>query len=227
MSTPSNGLGLTPDLRKEVDKASQKRLRHWFDALEREGHTVLRVSVFRTALLALVGWGFVAFIVMVFIVTPQSAWNPFSGEYRVPDGWLTTVLALFFLLALLLFGAGALLSTFVYPFARPRLEVSWWGVRSVWWTPGGEREIFSAPWSDVVAVGGSFTSTRWPFPDVLHVTITARSNGAPRVRRRRRVRHAGGNVVHDVDWMLQGRHRDVLAFLAQVHAIAQAGPARH
>lgn len=214
---PQRGPGLSADLQKDIQKANQKRLHRWFDELERDGCAVLRTNYLRTALSALFAWVFVLFITTAFVVLPPSTWNPLSDPSQGLTGWMQFVLGLFFVAGFFLFGFGAVLWTFIYPVVRPRLLVSWWGLRSVGWKPGGELTLFSAAWEDIVQVGGFYTTTRWPMPPLLHVTVTAMTEGVQKfvlVRARKQ----GATVVHGVNSMLRGRRRDVLAFLVAVHA---------
>lgn len=220
--TPPRGSGLSQDLQKEVAKANPKRLHRWFDELEREGRVVLRTSFLRTAVYALGAWVFVIFITAGFIVLPVSTWNPFAGDRGI-GGWMQAGMGLLFVAGFLLFGLGALLWTFVFPIVRPRTVVSRWGIESIGSKPGGVFTLFAVAWTDVVHVGGQFTATRWPFPPVLHVMVTARADG---VRRARwvRSRAQGSTVVHGVNGMLRGRRRDVLAFLVHAHAAVRDAP---
>ena len=218
--TPPRRHGLSADLQKEVEKANAKRLHRWFDQLEREGQAVLRTSFLRTLVYALGAWAFVVCIVALFVVLSVSTWNPVSEPSRGLSGWMQFGAGLLFFVGLILFGFGAVLWTFVFPVVRPRLVVSRWGIRSVGSKPGGEFTLFSAAWEDIVHVGGFHTTTRWPFPAMLHVTVTARADG---VRRAAwiRTRGRGATAVYGVNGMLRGRRRDVLAFLVQVHTAVE------
>ena len=220
--TPPRDSGLSPDLQKEVAKANPKRLHRWFDELEREGRVVLRTSFLRTAVYALGAWVFVIFITAGFIVLPVSTWNPFAGDRGI-SGWMQAGMGLLFVAGLILFGFGALLWTFVFPVVRPRMVVSRWGIESIGSKPGGVFTLFSVAWADVVQLGGHFTPTRWPFPPILQVMLTARADG---VRRARwvRVSARASTVVHGVNGMLRGRRRDVLAFLVHAHAAVRDAP---
>lgn len=217
--TPPRDSGLSQDLQKEVAKANPKRLRRWFDELEREGRVVLHTSFLRTAAYALVAWVFVIFIVAGFAVLPVSTWNPLAGDRGI-IGWMQAGMGLMFVAGLILFGFGALLWTFVFPVVRPRMIISRWGIESIGWKPGGVFTLFSVAWADVVQVGGQITPTRWPFPPTLQVLLTARADGVRRVRWVR-VRPQWETVEHVVNGMLRGRRRDVLALLSAVHAAVQ------
>lgn len=124
-------------------------------------------------------------------------------------------MGLIFVVALVLFGFGAVVWTFVYPVLRPRTIVSRWGIQSLFWRPGGTHTLFETSWSDVETLGGLFTATRWPFPPTLRVTITARGNSVLRnVLFRPGLRLKTLDIT--VNPMLRGRPRDVLAFLLHV-----------
>lgn len=162
----------------------------------------------------MVAWIFVAAVLTLFLVQPLSTWSPLSHDF---GGWPQLVLGLVFISGLILFGAGAVLWTVVFPMVRPRMIVSRWGIRTVGSKPGGRFMLFAAAWPDVIKVDGYYTSTRWPFPPMLHLRITARGEsvqrkGLIRMRRRR------ATVVNQVNGLLQGRVRDVLAILVQAHA---------
>lgn len=204
-------------MQKEIQKARPRVLQMWFDELERSGRMVLRTSLIKTASFALIAWILVACLVVMFAVVPVSTWNPFGGSLGEDGGPLQFLMGLMFVAGFVLFGFGALLWTFVFPVVRPRLAISWWGVQSIGWKPGGTFTLFSAAWADIVAVGGIHTHTKWPFPPSLHVMLTARTNGvrrAPWIR----VRSQDSTVVYNINTMLCGRRREVLAFLVDVHA---------
>lgn len=201
-------------MQKEFEKVRPQVVGTWFDEMRRSGHVVLRTSVAKTVLFALIAWAIVAFIVVTFSAVPISTWIPFSGSGG--GGVLQFLLGLVFIVGLLLFGFGALLWTFIFPVVRPRMIVSWWGVQSIGWKPGGAFTLFSAPWASIVRVDGMIVPTRRPFPPTLHVVLTAHASGvqrAPWIR----ARSKGPTVVYGVNTMLRGRRREIMAFLMNVH----------
>lgn len=176
------------------------------------------MSFFKTLAAAVTAWVFVAFLVMAFFLTPLSTWNPLAQDF---GGWAQLFLGLVLLAGLILFGFGAVLWTFIYPVVRPRMLVSRWGVQTVVSKPavvskpGGRITLFAAAWSDISEVDGFYTATRLPFVWVLHGRITARGKSVEHnALIRSRKKHT--TFVHTVSGMLQGRARDVLAFLIQV-----------
>lgn len=214
MSKSGQASFLTPDMEKELRKVRPHVIDRWFETLERDGVVVFRMSVIKTALLAAISWAFVMGIIMTFAQTSPSRWNPLdtSGE----GGVLMFLFGLLLVAGLLLFAVGCVMWTFVFPVVRPRLAVSWWGVQSVAWKPGGLLTLFAAPWPAVILVDGFHTATKWPFPDTLHVRINARGHGVERARPVR-VRQQDTWMEYEVNGQLRGRKREILAFLQQVH----------
>lgn len=186
--------------------------------MRRDGRVVLRTNLFKTFAAALVSWLFVGAIILTFVVTPVSTWNPMSPGF---GGWPVFFFLVVFAVGLVLFGFGAVLWTFVLPFVRPQLVVSRWGVESSRWRPGGRLSQFATPWSGVVDIGGEFHWRKGAIPDALNVTITAR--GAT-VRQNAQI----GNVrkpemvTYRVLRELKARPRDVLVFLREVHVAQTA-----
>ena len=186
--------------------------------MRRDGRVVLRTNLVKTFALALVSWLFVGAIILTFVVTPVSTWNPLSPGF---GGWPVFFLLVVFAIGLVLFGFGAVLWTFVFPFVRPQFVVSRWGVESSWWKPGGRVRQFATPWSGVVDVGGEFHWRKYPLPDALNVTITARGATVHQnalignVRKREMVTY---RVLRE----LKARPRDVLVFLREVHVAQTA-----
>lgn len=183
---------------------------------------MLRTSFLKTLVAAVVAWIFVASLVAIFTVMPLSMWNPLSQNF---GGWAQFIMGLVLVAGLILFGLGSVLWTFVFPVVRPRMIVSQWGVQTVGSKPGGHFTLFAAAWSDIVEVDGFYTTTRWPFPSMLHVKINARGGSVERnvlIQPRRKP----ATVVHPVSPMLQGRARDVLAFLVKVQAADGEGVTR-
>lgn len=212
--------GLSPDLLKEIAKANRKRLERWSDELDRTGRVVLRTSFLKTFGFAVFAWICVGALVTMFTVMPLSMWNPLSVDFA---GWVQLVFGLLLFMGLILFGFGAVLWTFVYPMVRPRTIVSRWGVQAVVSKPGGPLTLFEAAWSDIVAVGGGIYSfTRWPFPPVLTVRISAQGKSVQR-KVLIRPRRMPETVVANISGMLRGRPRDVLAFLVQVQTAVDEG----
>lgn len=205
---------LTEDMEKEYRKVRPQVLERWWETLERDGVVVFRMNVVKTALFAAGSWAFVVGIVMIFAASPLATWNPFdtTGE----GGVLQFLFGLLLVAGLLLFSVGVVMWTFVYPVVRPRLAVSWWGVQSVAWKPGGLFTLFAAPWPSIILVDGFHTATKWPFPDTLHVRINARGHGVERARPVR-VRQQDTWVEYQLNGQLRGRKREILAFLQQVH----------
>lgn len=212
-------LGFSTDLQNEIAKANPKRLDRWSEELERNDHAVLRTSFLKTLVAAVAAWIFVASLVTMFTIMPLSKWNPLSQDF---GGWAQFIMGVVLFTGLILFGFGAVVWTFVFPAVRPRMIVSQWGVRTVGSKPGGQFTLFAAAWSDNVEVDGFYTSTRWPFPSMLHVKIIARGDSVERnvlIQPRKKP----ATVVHPVSPMLQGRTRDVLAFLVEVQAAVGEG----
>ena len=92
--------------------------------MRRDGRVVLRTNLVKTFAFALGSWLFVGALVLTFTVTPGSTWNPTSPGF---GGWPVFFLLVVFAIGLVLFGFGAVLWTFVFPFVRPQLVVSRWG----------------------------------------------------------------------------------------------------
>ncbi|MCU4295498.1 hypothetical protein D3I60_00105 [Brevibacterium permense] len=100
------------------------------------------------------------------------------------------------------------------------MVISRWGVESSRWRPEGRLSQFATPWSGVVDIGGEFEGRKYPLPDALFVTITARGAtahqnaliGKPRKPEK---------VTCRVSRELKAKPRDVLVFLREVHG-AQA-----
>jgi hypothetical protein len=130
---------------------------------------------------------------------------------------LTFLFGLLLVAGLLLFAVGCVMWTFVFPVVRPRLAVSWWGIQSVAWKPGGLFTLFAAPWPAIMVVHGYHTATRWPFPDTLHVQVSARGHSVERASVVR-VREKSTLVDYEINSQLRGRKREILAFLLRVHA---------
>lgn len=86
---------------------------------------MLRTNLLKTFAFALVSWLLVGAIILTFAVTPASTWNPLSPGF---GGWAVFFFLVVFAIGLVLFGFGAVLWTFVFPFVRPQLVVSRWGV---------------------------------------------------------------------------------------------------
>lgn len=212
--------GLSPDLLKEIAKANRKRLGQWSDELDRNGRVVLRTSFLKTLGFAVFAWICVGALVTMFTVMPLSMWNPLSDDFV---GWAQLIFGLLLFMGLILFGFGSVLWTFVYPLVRPRTIVSRWGVQTVVSKPGGPLTLFEAAWSDIIAVGGGiYAFTRWPFPPVLTVRISARGKSVQRkvLIRPRRIPEI---VIANISGLLRGRPRDVLAFLVQVQTAVEEG----
>ncbi|SDS63688.1 hypothetical protein SAMN04489751_2472 [Brevibacterium sandarakinum] len=76
MSKSQSGSELSPELLSDIAKANQKRLDHWTEELERNGHVVLRTSFLKPFGLAVTSWIFVVGLVTMFTVTPLALWNP-------------------------------------------------------------------------------------------------------------------------------------------------------
>lgn len=206
-------LGLSTDLLTDIAKANPKRVGRWSAELERTGQVVLRTSFFKTLGAAVAAWIFVATLIAMFTIMPLSMWNPLSDDFA---GWVQLFFVLLLFAGLILFAFGAVLWTFVFPLVRPRMVVSQWGIQTVVSKPGGQFVLFTAAWSDVERVGGIYTVTRWPFPPMLSVTITARGQSVERntlIRPRRMTE----TVTSTVSRLLTGRPRDVLALLVQAH----------
>ncbi|WP_147522536.1 hypothetical protein [Brevibacterium senegalense] len=202
-------------MEKEFRKVRPHVIERWFETLERDGVVVFRMSLMKTALFAATSWAFVVGIVMMFRVTPLATWNLFdtAGQGAV----LPFLFGLLMAAGLLLFAVGCVMWTVVFPVVRPRLAVSWWGIQSVAWKPGGLFTLFAAPWPAIMVVHGYHTATRWPFPDTLHVQVSARGHSVERARPVR-VRSHGTVVDYQVNGQLRGRKREILAFLLRVHA---------
>lgn len=179
--------------------------------MRRSGRVVLRTNVVKTFVWGLVSWLFVGAIILVFAVNSGSDWNPLSDDFA---GWPVFFLLLVFAAGLLLFGTGAVMWTFVFPFVRPQFVVSRWGVESSRWKPGGRVRQFAAPWSGIVDIGGEFQRRKWPLPDALVVTITARGATAHQNALIGNVRKPE-MVTFRVLRELRARPRDVLVFLMQ------------
>ena len=173
---------------------------------------MLRTNLVKTFAMALICWLFVGAIILTFVVTPGSTWNPLSPGF---GGWLVFLLLVVFAVALVLFGFGAMLWTFVFPFVRPQFVVSRRGVESTWWKPGGRVRQFAAPWSGVVDIGGEFQWRKYPLPDALVVTITAHGATAHQNSLIGNAREPE-MVTYRVLRELKARPRDVLVFLLEV-----------
>ncbi|MGO3021919.1 MAG: hypothetical protein ACTIIH_01610 [Brevibacterium sp.] len=213
MRTPPHNPRHAADLQKEIGKADRRRIDQWHAAMRRDGRVVLRTNLVKTFALALVCWLFVGAIILTFAVTPGSTWNPLSPGF---GGWLVFFLLVVFAIGLALFGIGALLWTFVFPFVRPQFVVSRWGVESSWWKPGGRVMQFATPWSGVVDIGGEFHWRKGAIPDALVVTITARGVTAHRNALIGNVK-SPEMVTYRVLRELKAKPRDVLVFLREVH----------
>ncbi|WP_166821689.1 hypothetical protein [Brevibacterium limosum] len=218
MRTPPHNSRHCADLHKEIAKADRRRIEQWHAAMRRDGHVVLPTNLFKTFAMGLVCWLFVGAIILMFAVTPGSTWNPLSPDF---GGWLVFFFMLLFALALLMFGVGAVLWAFVFPFVRPQVVVSQWGVESSWWKPGGRIRQFAAPWSGIVDIGGEFQWRKWPLPDALIVTITARGATAHQNALIGNVRKPE-MVTYRVLRELKARPRDVLVFLMQIRGAQTA-----
>ena len=181
--------------------------------MRRDGRIVLKANLVKTFALALVSWLFVGAIILTFVVTPVSTWNPLSPGF---GGWPVFFLLVVFAIGLVLFGFGAVLWTFVFPFVRPQFVVSRWGVESSWWKPGGRVRQFATPWSGVVDIGGEFHWRKGVLPDALNVTITARGATVHQNALIGNVRKPE-MVTYRVLRELKARPRDVLVFLREVH----------
>ncbi|MEY9260345.1 MULTISPECIES: hypothetical protein [Brevibacterium] len=212
MRTPPHNSRRSADLQKEIAKADRRRIDQWHAAMRRDGRVVLRTNLFKTFMGALVCWLFVGAIILTFVVTPGSTWNPLSPGF---GGWLVFLLLVVFAVALVLFGFGAMLWTFVFPFVRPQFVVSRRGVESTWWKPGGRVRQFAAPWSGVVDIGGEFQWRKYPLPDALVVTITAHGATAHQNSLIGNAREPE-MVTYRVLRELKARPRDVLVFLLEV-----------
>lgn len=211
---PPTGLGLSPDLLKDIAEANPKHLKRWTEEFDRSGQVVLRPSLLKTLGLAVVAWIFVVALITMFIIMPLSMWNPLSDDFT---GWAQLLFGFLLFRGMILFAFGAVLWTFIYPLVRPRTIVSRWGVQMVVSKPGGTLTLFKATWADVECVSGIYTVTRWPFPPMLTVTITARGQSVERTTLFR-PRRTPETVRSNVSRLLPGKPRDVLAFLVQVHA---------
>lgn len=214
MRKSQSGPELSPELLSDIAKANPKRLDHWAEELERNGHVVLRTSFLKPFGLAAISWIFVVGLVAMFTVTPLAIWNPLSDEF---GGWMKLFYGLVLFVGLILWAFGAVMWTFIFPLVRPRLIVSMWGIRTVGSKPGGRITLFKAAWSDIACIGGIRRATRWPLPPLVRVTITA---GGESVERKTLLRSRGNpeTVTGTVSGHLRGQPRDVLAFLVQVRA---------
>ena len=181
--------------------------------MRRDGRIVLRTNLVKTFALALVCWLFVGAIILMFTVTPGSTLNPMSPDF---GGWILLLFMLVFAIGLVMFGFGAVLWTFVFPFMRPQLVVSRWGVESSRWKPGGQVRQFATPWSGVVDIGGEFQWRRGAIPDALIVTITARGAAVHQnalIGKAKKPEMVTYRVLRE----LKARPRDVLVFIREVH----------
>ena len=181
--------------------------------MRRDGRVVLRTNLVKTFAFALGSWLFVGALFLTFTVTPGSTWNPTSPGF---GGWPVFFLLVVFAIGLVLFGFGAVLWTFVFPFVRPQLVVSRWGVESSRWKPGGQVRQFATPWSGVVDIGGEFQWRRGAIPDALIVTITARGAAVHQnalIGKAKKPEMVTYRVLRE----LKARPRDVLVFLREVH----------
>ena len=84
------------------------------------------------------------------------------------------------------------------------------------WKPGGRIRQFATPWSGVVDVGGEFHWRKYPLPDALFVTISARGATVHQNALISNVRKPE-MVTYRVLRELKARPRDVLVFLREVH----------
>jgi len=185
--------------------------------MRRDGRVVLRTNLVKTFAMALICWLFVGAIILMFVVTPASTWNPMSPGF---GGWPVFFFLVVFAIGLVLFGVGAVLWTFVFPLLRPQSVISRWGVESSRWKPGGRLRQFATPWSGVVDIGGEFEWRKYPLPDALFVTITARGPTAHQnalIGKPRKPEKVTYRLLKE----LKAKPRDVLVFLREVHG-AQA-----
>lgn len=210
----------------ELRKAGHRKVDQWLRELDSRGQVVFRTSIVKVLLFAIGSWAFVVPLVAAFLAIDRSDWLLFgdpSGTARETAQSMFVVLIL--VVAVLLFGAAAILSTVVVPLARPRTIVTPRDVRYVWSLPWHDGTVFHCLWQDVVAVRVRHTHLRWPVPEMLHLTIEARAAVASRQRGSRRAEgssgadaaNGGATVTGPVIWMPRHHKRDILAFLVALH----------
>ena len=211
--------GHEADMERTLQRADQRKIQRWLWELDQRSEVRFGVSVPKAVLLGVVAWVFFLGLVaaaIALVVDP-----PDLILFRDASRPVVGVLQLLFLvlmlgLGLLLFGAAAVLATFVVPFRPPRTIVTWDSVALQW----GRRVQFQSRWSDVVRVLWRERYSRIPFHRPWEVSLLTRAFLDGSLPGRSRVKEAGpGEAIPtgSVTWMSAQSSRDIFAFLVAVH----------
>ena len=211
--------GHEADMERTLQRANQRKIQRWLWELDQRGEVRFGVSVPKAVLLGVVAWVFFPGLVgaaIALVVDP-----PDLILFRDASRPVVGVLQLLFLvlmlgLGLLLFGAAAVLATFVVPFRPPRTIVTRDSVALQW----GRRIQFQSRWSDVVRVLGRERYSRIPFHRPWEVSLLTHSFLDGSLPGRPRVKETGpGEAIPtgSITWMSAQSSRDIFAFLVAVH----------
>jgi hypothetical protein len=209
--------GHEADMERTLQRADQRKIQRWLWELDQRGEVRFGISVPKALLLGAVAWVFFLGLVgaaIALVVDP-----PDLILFRDASRPVVGVLQLLFLvlmlgLGLLLFGAGAVLVTFV--FRPPRTIVTRDSVALQW----GRRIQVQSRWSDVVRVLGRERYSRIPFHRPWEVSLLTRAFLDGSLPGRSRVKEAGpGEAIPtgSITWMSAQSSRDIFAFLVAVH----------
>lgn len=224
MGHSDTGDELPAYVRNARGEADPERVGRWVEELNRTGQTVLRTGFFKTLGFALISWELSVFFALPFVGTPAPIWIPVWEPLETPSSWAVSILSgALFAVGLAVSVTGALMFTVAIPLLRPRTIVSRWGIRTIWWVPGGSFTQFSAAWADIDLIDGFSPHTMeprmWPLRPILHVRITA---SGPTVKntlllpRKKSLRAASdGQRTYLLSLLLRGGSSERLAFLLQ------------
>ena len=211
--------GHEADMERTLQRADQRKIQRWLWELDQRGEVRFGVSVPKAVLLGVVAWVF--FLGLVGAVIALVVDPPDLILFRDPSRPVVGVLQLLLLvvmlgLGLLLFGAAAVLVTFVVPFRPPRTIVTREDVRLVW----GRRIRIQSHWRDVVRVLGRERYSRIPFHlpwEVSLLTQTFLDGSLPGRSRVKEARPGDAIPTGSITWMSAQSSRDIFAFLVAVH----------
>jgi len=224
MGHSDTGDELPSYVRNAIGEADPQLVSRWVKELDRTGQMVLRTGFFKTLGFAVITWAFSVCLALPFVGTPAPIWIPVWEPLESPSSWAVSILSgAIFAAGLAVSGIGALMFTVAVPLFRPRTIISRWGIRTIWWAPGGSSTRFSAAWSDIDIIDGFYPHTApprmWPLRSTLHVRIRATG---PTVKntlllpRKRSLRAASdGQRTYLLSHLLRGGSRERLAFLLQ------------
>lgn len=242
-ATPVSTRVYTRVRRDELRRAHRGRVQAWLRELDEQGEVVFRLSLRYIIGFAVQCWGAVAFLIAFLVLVGPSEWVMVEDAGRGEAAASQLVVGGFVVLGLVVFGAAAVMATFIVPTTRPRTIVTRQGVRSVRTSLRGEHVVFAAAWHSDVGVTATYTLRRFPMPDLLNVIVLAReaqlSPWRQRIQGRRwdNERAAGDGaaggcpgsraVEGDLPLMSKHRRRDILGFLVAVHERSRApGPSQ-